>query len=210
VSFNPQDSIYTPSNTPRLTNLYLSLNYRVIKQLTLSFSYSALQNIIYYETYKSYLDKLLDPSTLQGYMLQVVCRPANKLSIGVNTAYRYEKNDPKGTKNLYGYVTYSQIPGINCSATVSATLLETSYVGGKIYGIGLSRDLASGKLYLALNYRYVNYSYYGTEYSDVQNVGELNVTWRIFRKISVSVYYEGTFEKQNQYNRLYAQLHLGF
>lgn len=211
LAFNPQDSTYTPGTTPRLTNLYLSLNYRVIKQLTLSFSYSAMQNIIYYETYKSYLDRLLDPATLQGYSFQVVYRPVNKLAIGVTTAYRFEQNDPKDTKNLYGYVTYSLIPGISVSATASVMLLETSYVGGNIYGIGLSRDLVSGKLYLGLTYRYVNYRYYGFENSTViQNVGELNLTWRIFKKISLSVYYEGTFEKKNQYNRVYAQLNLGF
>ncbi|MCK9424263.1 MAG: hypothetical protein M0Q38_16880, partial [Bacteroidales bacterium] len=133
LNFNPQDSTYTPSNNPRLTNLYLSMNYRVIRQLTLCFSYSALQNIIYYETYKSYLDKLLDPATLQGYMFQIICRPVNKLAVGITTSYRFEKNDPKDTKNLYGYITYSQIPGINVSATASVTLLETSYIGGNIY-----------------------------------------------------------------------------
>ena len=209
-TYNTQDSTYSASSSPRLTNLYLSLNYRVIKQLTLSFSYSAMQNIIYYETYKSYLDRLLNPATLQGYNLQIVCRPVNKLSVGVTTSYRFEKNDPKDTKNLYGYVTYSQIPGIKVSATASVTLLETSYLGGNIYGINLSRDLLAGKLYLGLNYRYVKYRYYSPEYTDVQNVGEINVTWRIYKKISMSVYYEGTFMKTNQYNRIYAQLNLGF
>lgn len=211
LTFNPQDSTYTPGNNPRLTNLYLSLNYRVIRQLTLCFSYSALQNIIYYETYKSYLDKLLDPATLQGYMFQIICRPVNKLAVGVTTSYRFEKNDPRDTKNLYGYITYSQIPGIKVSATASVTLLETSYIGGNIYGIGLSRDLAAGKLYLGLNYRYVNYRYYGVETTSLpQNVGEFNLTWRIYKRISLSLYYEGTFENSNQYNRIYAQLHLGF
>jgi len=208
--FNPQDSSYKPSSNPRLTNLYLSLNYRVIKQLTLSLSYSAMQNVIYYETYKSYLDKLLDPATLQGYIFQVVYRPINKLAIGVTTSYRFEKSDPKETKNLYGYVTYSQIPGINVSATASVILLQTSYLGGNIYGINLSRDLVSGKLYVGLNYRYVKYNYYSAESTIVQNVGELNLTWRIYKKISMSVYYEGTFEKKDQYNRIYGQLNLGF
>jgi len=207
---NTQDSTYSASSTPRLTNLYLSLNYRVIRQLTLSFSYSAMQNIIYYETYKSYLDRLLDPATLQGYNLQIVCRPVNKLSIGVTTTYRFEKNDPKDTKNLYGYVTYSQIPVINISATASFTFLRTSYVGGNIYGINLSRDLLAGKLYLGLNYRYVKYNYYTPEYSDVQNVGEIDLTWRIYKRISMSVYYEGTFQKSNNFNRIYGQLNLGF
>jgi hypothetical protein len=210
LAFNTTDSTYNTSSTPKLTNLYLSLNYRVIKQLSLSLSYSAMKNVVYYQTYKSYLDKLQDPATLQGYILQVVCRPVNKISIGITTAYRFEKNDPKDTKNLYGYVTYSLIPGINVSATASVTLLQTSYLGGNIYGIGLSRDFFAGKLYAGLNYRYVKYNYYSNDYFDVQNVGEVNLTWRIYKKISMSVYYEGTFTKINQYNRIYGQLNLGF
>ena len=210
LAYNPQDSTYNPSGSPRLTNLYLSLNYRVIKQLTLSLSYSSMQNVIYYETYKSYLDKMADPATLQGYVFTIGLRPVNKLSIGITTAYRFENNDPRDTKNLYGYLSYSQIPGINVSATASATLLQTSFMGGNIYGINLSRDLVPGKLNMGLNYRYVKYRYYDSEYTDIQNVGELNLTWRIFKKISMSLYYEGTFQKIINYNRIYAQLNLGF
>ena len=210
LAFNPTDSSYTPSNTFHPTNFYLSLNYRVIKQLSLSFSYSARQNVIYYETYKSLLDKLADPQTLQGYSLQAMIRPANKLAIGLTGAYRFEKADPKPSKNFYGYITYTQIPGINVAATATVTILQTSYINGSIYGIGLSRDLVAGKLFAGLTYRYTDYKYYNSEFSAVQNVGEVSLSWRIWKKFSLSVYYEGTFEKSDQYNRVYAQLNLGF
>ena len=209
VVFRPQDSTYSASNTFNLTNLYLSLNYRVIKQLTLSVSYSARQNVIYYETYKSLLDKLTDPQTLQGYSLQAMIRPVNKLTIGLTGGYRFEKVDPKPSKNFYGYITYSQIPGINIAVTATVTILQTSYINGNIYGIGISKDLVAGKLYAGLTYRYTDYKYYN-EISAGQNVGEINLSWRIWKKFSFSVYYEGTFEKQAQYNRIYAQLNLGF
>ena len=210
LSFNPTDSSYTPSTTFHPTNFYLSLNYRVIKQLSLSFSYSARQNVIYYETYKSLLDKLTDPQTLQGYTLQAVIRPVNMLAIGLTGGYRFEKSDPKPSKNFYGYITYTQIPGINCAATATVTLLETSYINGSIYGIGLSKDFVKGKLYAGLTYRYTDYKYYNNELSAVQNVGEVSLSWRIWKKFSMSVYYEGTFEKADQFNRIYAQLNLGF
>jgi hypothetical protein len=208
--FNATDSSYSSSMTPRLTNLYLSLNWRVIKQLSLSFSYNNMQNVIYYQTYKSYLDKMQDPATLQGFGLQIVVRPVNKLSIGINGSYRFEQKDPKNTKNVYGYITYSQIPGINVSVTASVNLLQTSYIGGGIYGLSLSRDFARGKLYGSLGYRYVDYRYYGSEIYTPQNVGEVSLTWRIYKRISFTVYYEGTFEKYNSFNRIYGQLNLGF
>lgn len=203
---NTTDSTYNGSVSPRLSNLYLSLYYRALKWLSLSVSYSARQNVIYYETYKSYLDKLLDPQTIQGYSLQVIIRPVNKLSFGATAGYRFMPKDPRPSKNIYCYATYSQIPGIGVSATISATWLETSYISGKFYGIGISRDIVPGKLFLGLDYRYVDYNYYSSEITELQNMGEASLTWRIIKKLIFSIYYEGTFEKQYQFHRIYGQL----
>jgi hypothetical protein len=207
---NTTDSTYKGVNTPALTNLYLSLSYRVVKQLSLSISYSSRHYTIFYETYKPFLDQLLTNDVLQGYSLQINYRPVSKLSIGATGSYRFQKNDPRQTKNLYGYVSYSQIPGIGIEATLSATLLETGYISGKVYSLEISRDLVRGKLFIGLDYMYVDYKYYNTEFSQIQNVGELNLTWKVIRKLSLSVYYEGTFETLNRYHRIYAQVNLGF
>jgi len=203
---NDQDSTYSQNNTPNLSNLYVSLRYKVIKQLSLSISYSNRQNVIYYETYKSIIDQLLDESTTQGYMFQVNYRPGNKLSIGANAGYRFSKQDPRPSKNLYSYITYSSIPWINASATLSATLMETSYINGKIYSLGLSRDIIPGKLYGGIGYRYVNYKFVSNETPLVQNMAEMDLTWRIMKKLSFSVNYEGTFEKGINYDRIYVNL----
>jgi hypothetical protein len=216
-TFNPVDSSYTVNTlyktktTPKLTNLYLSLSYRLLRRLFISGSYSAKQNVIYYQTYKTYLETLLDNPTLQGYSLQVNYTPVNKLSIGATGSYRFSKTDPKPTQNLYAYLTYSQIPGINTSMTISVILLKTGYLNGRIYSAGLSKDLAAGKLYVGLTYRYVDYHYYNTEFLPVyQNMGEFSLTWRIIRKLLFSVYYEGTFEKLVNNHRIYAQINWGF
>jgi len=193
-------------NTFNMSNIYLSLRYRVIKQLSFSVSYSNRQNIIYYETYKNILDQILDYEKLQGYMFRVNYNPIRYLSIGVNAGYRFRKSDPSPSKNLYGYATYSRIPFVNMSATASVTLLETSYISGKIYSIMLSRDILKGKLYAALGYRYVDYSYFNAETSIPQNMAEVNLNWVIYKKLALSVNYEGTFEKVNQFNRLYINL----
>jgi hypothetical protein len=192
-----------PQSTFNLTNVYLSLRYRVIKQLSLSVSYSARQNVVYYETYKNILEQIIDPETMQGFMFQVNYNPVKYLSVGVKAGYRYRKSDPKPSKNLYGYVTYSRIPVLNMSATISATFLETSYISGKIYSLVMSRDLVRGKLYGGLGYRYVDYHYFSTESSIPQNMAECNLNWNIYKKLSLSLNYEGTFEKINKYNRLY-------
>jgi hypothetical protein len=178
----------------------------VIRQLSLSASYSARQNIVYYETYKTILDQILDPETLQGYMFQVTGNPIKYLSVGARAGYRFRKSDPRPSKNLYVYATYSRIPVLKISATLSATLLETSYISGKIYSLTMSRDLVAGKLYAGLGYHYVDYHYFSTESSIPQNMAEFNLNWNIYKKLCLSLNYEGTFEKINQYNRLYINI----
>ena len=193
-------------NSINLTNLYLMLRYRVIKQLSFSVSYSNRQNVIYYESYKDFLERLLETESLQGWRARVNIRPVKYLSIGINAGYRYRKPDPNPTSNLHIYATYSRIPGINASATISSTLLKTSYISGKIYSAGLLKDIVPGKVFAGLKYRYVDYDYINTEQPMIQNVGEINFTWKIMKKLSMSVYYEGTFEKEINYNRIYLNI----
>jgi hypothetical protein len=204
------DSVYKGQTTFSLTNLYLSLNYRVIRQLSFSLSYSALRNVVYYESYKNFLDQLLNPQLLQGYSFTVTTRPVTNLSAGVSIAYRVQKNDPKPAKNLYAYVTYSRVPWVNLSVTGTYTLLSTSYISGSIYGIGISKDLVRGKLYMDLGYRYIDYNYYNSEFKQIQNMGQVSLSWRIIRKLLVSGYYEGTFQNPVNYNRIYAQVNWSF
>lgn len=193
-------------NSARLSNLYLSLRYRFRSRASLSLSYSNRQNIIYYETYKSFLDRLLETESQQGYLLQASYRPMKKLSVGATGGYRFRKSDPRPSKNLYAYATYSQIPGLNASATISATLMETSYLNGNIYSLGLTRDLIRGKLSSTFTYRYIDYRFVNSASGQVQNTGELSFNWKIIRNLSCSIYYEGTFEKKYTYNRFYVQL----
>lgn len=201
-----QDSTFTQDNKPSMSNVYVSLRYRVVKQLSLSLSYSTRQNIIYYETYKTIIDQLLAMANTQGYTFQVSYRPGKYISLGANAGYRYSKQDPKPSKNLYSYLTYSNVPWINACATISATLMETTYVSGSIYSAGLSRDLIPGKLFGGLDYRRVNYKFINTDAPLLQNMAEMNLTWMVAKRLSLSLNYEGTFEKARNYERIYVNL----
>ncbi|MFC2115875.1 hypothetical protein ACFLTU_05330 [Bacteroidota bacterium] len=197
------DTIETTFNP---TNVYLSLRYRIMPQLSVGLSYSSRQNIIYYETYKDLVERLLENEALQGWRFRINSRPVKYLVLGVNAGYRYRKHDPQPSKNIYGYATYSQVPGIRASLTLSTTWLKTSYLSGNIYSMGLTRDIIPGKLSAGLKYRYVDYQYHKSETNLAQNVFETNIYWKVYRKLSLSVYYEGTFEKLITHNRLYVNL----
>ncbi|MBK6345296.1 MAG: hypothetical protein IPF68_05060 [Bacteroidales bacterium] len=204
------DTLKVTNTSPKLSNLYLSLRYRFSGKLSLSLSYSSRQNIIYYETYKSFIDQLLEKETQQGFMMQVSYRPLKKLSLGANGGYRFRKSDPGPSKNLYAYATYSQIPFVGISATLTATLLETSYLRGGIYGLGLSRDIVRGKLSGAFTYRFIDYFYTNSSANLMQHTGEISLNWKLMKKLTCSFYYEGTFDSRYIFNRFYVQLAKSF
>ncbi len=190
----------------KLSNLYAMLRYRIIKPLSISISYSERQNLIYYETYKDYVEQLLDEDKIQGFRAQISYRPHRNISLGVKAGYRARKQDPRPSQNLYGYVNIGRIPGINAAANISATFLETAYLKGNIYSLGLSKDLVAGKLYGGFNFRYVDYRFVYYESTLKQYVGDVNLSWKIIKKLSLSVAYEGVFESTNTYNRIYVNL----
>ena len=58
-----------PSTALDLTGTYISLSYRITKKVSVSGSYDARKNVMYYETYKSYVDRLLENELRQGFRL---------------------------------------------------------------------------------------------------------------------------------------------
>ena len=199
-----------PSNTFNPTGLYLSLRYRLANSITLSGSYDARKNVMYYETYKSYIDQILESEIRQGFRLQANYSITRSFVIGVQGGYRYLKSDPRPSRNLYGYLSYNQIPGVNISATLSATYLESTYMNGTLYGATFSRDFFKNKLQAGLGYRYVDYKLPENQLSVPQNIAEMSLSWQFEHGFSFAVNYEGTFEIQNHYNRLYLQLRKRF
>jgi hypothetical protein len=75
-----------------------------------------------------------------------------------------------------------------------------------IYGLGYSRDFVNGKLNSGIKYKYVDYFYRNSETDLIQHVAEANLSWSVYRKLLLSIYYEGTFEKEIPYHRLYLNI----
>ena len=190
----------------RLYNTYLSARYRIIRPLSVSVSYSARNNLIYYESYKNFIERLLEDKTLQGWRARINYHPFGGLYLGVNGGYRYRQDDPNPARNIHGYATYTQLPRIGGSVTGTVTWMESSYLTGMIYGGGYNRELFSGRLSAGVNYHYVDQTYSRNEQDMNQHVAEASLHWAIWRKLSLSVNYEGTFEKDVNYHRVYLNL----
>lgn len=199
-----------PQNTFNPVGFYLSLRYKVTKKITVTGSYDARKNIIYYETYKTFIDRILETELRQGFRLQANYRITRDLMFGIQSGYRYLKSDPKPTKNAYSYLTYNQIPWLNISATLSGTYLESNYMQGEIVGLNITRDFFKGSVQSSIGYRYVNYNLPANQKDIKQNIGEMSLSWQITRTTFLSINYEGTFENQDRYNRFYLQFRKRF
>lgn len=193
-------------STLRPTSAYISLRYRVSSRFSVSTSYDARRNVIYLESYKNLIDQLIDQSTRQGFRVRFNYRPLKRVILGASGGYRFQQNNPASSRNIYVYLTFSQIPWINASVTVSTTQLETSYLKGGIYGVRMSKDLVKSKLFSEINYRRVRYQYGLSDFLLNQQISGLNLSWRILKKLTLSVNYEGVFQTSSIQNRIYANL----
>lgn len=204
--FYTLDSLMQPKNTFDLTSVYASLRYKPWKNLSLSVSYDARKNVYYYETFKNQIDSIIDRETRKGLRFQFNYRPVKYLSWGGWAGYRFQKSDPTPSINANSYLTYSLLPLILTSVTINATYLKTNYIDGMVYGISFSRDLLAGKIYTSLEYRLVNYTYKNSNISLRQDIAELSLSWRIAKKTTLSADYEATYEKDNNFGRVYINL----
>jgi hypothetical protein len=199
-----------PVTTLDLTGLYLSLSYRLSGKISITGAYDARKNVVYYETYKSFTDRILEEEMRQGYRLNGSWRINPKMATGIQAGYRFLKSDPVPTKSISGYYTYNDIPLLRLTATLSGSYLMTSHSDLVIGGIDLSKDFSGGRFRSGIGYSYVMNSLTEGNISFVQHMGEFNFAWYILEKLSLALNYEGTFESVNAFNTLYIQLRQRF
>lgn len=190
-----------------LTNLLLSVRYKLSKKINLSLAYDNRKNIIYYESYKNYIDQLIEDETRQGLRLGGSYRIAKWVNWGFNASLRFQKSGVNASKNINSYLNFSRLPWIDAAASISANLLQTNYLNSKLFGAQISKDIIRNKLQAEVYYRLADYAYKNYEYKIQQHIGGLNLSWYINRKLGLYLYYEGTFDKKNaSFNRFNSKI----
>ncbi len=191
------------SNELSLTSVFFSLRYRLRKNLSFSSSYDNRRNVIFYESYQTYIEQLLAQETRQGVRFQVSYSPFKLINLNVSTFLRFQGSNPQPTKNYVGSLGFNNVPGLNVSATLTANILESYYFKGNIYGGRVSKNFMKGKLQAEVNYRNINYTFFNAETSLVQHVGGLNLSMNVLKLTSLMLSYEGTFEPTKKYHRYF-------
>ena len=176
-----------------LTSLYASINIRPSDLFSIFLSYDARKNVIYYETFKSFIDSVYENETRQGFRTRITLKPVRNLYLGIDYGYRFRKGDPKPSNNYGGYITYSQIPGIESSITASFTRISSSYTNGDIWDANLSRPVVYG-LDVWLGYRYTTYHFRQGIPDMKQQSASVGLSIYLLKPVLLNFTYEGNFE----------------
>lgn len=189
--------------TLKLTNLFLSMRYRVNRKLRLSLSYDNRRNIIYYESYRSFIDQLVQDETRQGLRFNLNLRPVKLITLGLNTGWRFQKSGNNESKNLRLFLNCSRIPKLNMRASLSANFLQTSFIESQIFDLRLSRQIIKKRLDGDVYGRMVEYHYRHNDSIVRQNIVGVSFSLRIRKQLSLFLYYEGTFDhRDEQFHRI--------
>lgn len=147
----------------RLTNLYASARYRFNKNLDLSVSYDSRRRILYYETFQSEIEKLLDEDLArQGLRMNINVRPMNNLQTGFSYSKRFQSDDQNKSDNLYGYISLTKIPLVGGNLSVNYNMNTSNYLKSNILSIRHSRILVRDKLDAEFYYRLANFDYFNS------------------------------------------------
>lgn len=195
------------SNKVNLTSTYISLRYKPFKKMSITAAYDNRRNVIYYESYRTYIDQLLNQETRQGVRLNVNYNISKLLHFNASGFYRYQESKPQPTKNYVANLTFSQIPSLNAALSLNVNAMQTYYFNGNIFGARLNKDLFKGILSAELNYRKVDYKFFNTEQPSLkQDIVGFSANIYGKKRTSFMFSYEGTFEPNKSYNRYYITL----
>jgi len=184
-------------NTIGLTSLFFSVRYAPVRLISASLSYDARKNVIFYETYKTLLEYLIENEMRQGFSANISIRPVSQLTITLNGGYRFQKRDIKPSRNFGSTISYYQIPYLNADGSLSLIKLLSSYSEGTQAALRISKSLWDDNISLTGEVRGINYRFINNPLIMRQLIAGLETSVRIPYNMYLSLSYEGTFEKKN-------------
>jgi len=194
-------------NELRLTNLYTSVRYRFSRAVNAMVSYDARKRIIYYETYRSDLEQLLDDDLArQGFRTRVNFRPIKNVYTGFSYSKRFQSDQQNQSDNIYGYFTLSKTPYIEGRSSLSYNRNQSNYLLSNIASFRHSRTFMRNRLNTDLYYRFVHYDYANINDSLLQHFVGADVSYNITRTLLFSVTGEYSMYNDSKNYRIYTRI----
>lgn len=191
--------------TVDLTSIYLSARFSPVKELNLNFSYDARRNIIYYETFKTFIDSVLENELLQGFRFSTSYRFYDGITIGGSFGLRNRNGDAASNTNYGGYVSWYDIPYFRGNVYLNLNAVKSSYIEGTNYSLTVSKNVIP-EIDVNLNLRLYNYKISRSALDVNQKIIGLDVYYSLFRNLSLGASFEGIYETSRSYGRFYIDL----
>ncbi|WP_339918403.1 hypothetical protein [Yeosuana marina] len=143
----------------RITNLYVSGRYRFNSKLNVALSYDSRKRIIYYKTYETDIEQLLDEDIArQGLRARLNIKPFKYVFTGFSYSKRFQSDSQNKSDNMYGYVSFSKLP-IDGRLSLTYNSNASNYLKSNIASLRYSREFWDSRLSTDIYYRFVNYKY---------------------------------------------------
>lgn len=191
--------------SPDLTNLYVSTRYAFSREYNINLSYDVRKNVIYYETYRSFIDSVLFNETLQGLRIGFNTTAIKNLSISLRSGFRNMGNDARSSSDYGLSIYYSNVPYIAGYISANVGYLKSVYVEGLNFGVGYSRNLLEN-LYTTIGYRNINYEFSRGGSKLGQNIVSLDLNYTVNKTFNLGLNYEGVFEGSFTTSRLFVDI----
>ncbi|WP_123912661.1 hypothetical protein [Hanstruepera neustonica] len=199
--------LFNPQGDVRLTNLYSSLRYRFSRYANIMVSYDSRKRIIYYETFQSQIDQILDDDLArQGFRARLNLRPIKYIWLGGSYSKRFASDQQNKSDNYFGYLTFANIPKVGGRLNGSYNLNQNNYLTSNIISVRYSRSLFKDLLYAEIYYRTAEYDYENQRTPYKQDYYGTNLNFNFARTWQFALSGEySQFEEENNI-RVYAQL----
>ncbi len=187
--YNKVDSI--AKNDISLTNLYVSAKYKFSRKFDLMLSYDSRKRIVYYETFQTEIERLLDDNEArQGLRMRMNIKPTKFLFTGFSYSKRFQSSTQNKSDNINGYLTLSKIPRIGGRLSLNFNKNTSNYLESTVISLRHSRDLIRNKLSADFYFRMVDYNYFSNNTTSKQNYYGTNLSLRISKTLRLNVFGE--------------------
>lgn len=207
IDLYSRDLVSNTSFSPQLTNIFMSLRYRFNRRISVNFSFDSRKRIIYYETLRTELERLLaDDEARQGIRVRLNFRPINLIYMGLSYSKRFQNSSQNKSDNYNGFLSLTRIPGIDGRLNFGFNLNKSNFQNSLVYTIRHSRTIVRRKLDVEVYYRYAEYNYFNTETKLSQYYAGGNLSWNITRDIGLNLLFEHSASGGQNRNRINTKL----
>ena len=195
------------NNQIRFPNLFVSTTYRFNRKLRLMLSYDSRRRVLYYETFQTEIERLLnDDLARQGVRIRVNVRPAKYLFAGASYSRRFQSDQQNKSDNIHAFIGWSKLPAVGGRITLTFNQNASNYLMSQILSTRYSRSVIPKRLRGDFYYRRVNYVFVNSGRKRLQNYVGTQLNFQISKKLTFHLAAESSWFNQENNHRVYARI----